>query len=305
MSKSWFTWPTFVAITEIYIAPLNVIWFILGTAAAQYLYGTINLVNVILCLLDVFIFDLAVNVSDNYFDYKHAHDREYYTKKVNVIGKLNLPLSGVRKLMIALYVISAIPGFFLFLRTGWAVLIFGAIGYFIGIFYTAGKFPINATPLAETTVALSISYLIQLTCVYVCLYGQHPFTWQVAGEVFLVALPQTLIFFGVQLANNIADLKEDIANHRYTLPYFTGANNAITIMKVVNVVGALWPLANVALGFAPWPVLFSSLILIPMWRGLKPFFALPDKQKTYMGVIKSTTLFFIGYTLLFTIGSII
>jgi len=301
-THKWLTWPTFVELSEIYTAPLNVIWFILGSAIAQLTYGTFNLVNVLLCLVDVFIFDLAVNVSDNYFDYVHAHDREHYAKEVNPIGKLNLPLKQVGWLATALYVLSAVPGIFLWLNTGWPVLIFGAIGYVIGIFYTAGKFPINATPFGETVVALSIAYLIQLTCVYVSIAGTVPFTLSTMGITFILCLPLTLNFFCLQLANNIADLDEDIANHRHTLVYFTGRKNAITIMKIGVLLGTLWPILNVVLGKAPWISALSSLVLFVSWPGMQPFFKNPDKQKTFMGVIKSGSLFFVIYTVLFAVG---
>ena len=65
MNKKWLTWPVFVTLSEIYIAPLNIMWFILGSAIAQYQYGMVNWINVVFCLVAVFIIDIAVNVSDN------------------------------------------------------------------------------------------------------------------------------------------------------------------------------------------------------------------------------------------------
>ncbi len=145
MFKKWLTWPVFYELTEIYTAPLNIMWFVLGSAIAQYHLGTVNWLNVTLCLVSVFIFDLAVNVSDNYYDYRHARDREGYAQKTNPIGRLQLPVAGVGRLALGLYLISLIPGIWLVMRTGWLVLVLGLVGYVIGIFYTAGPYPINAT----------------------------------------------------------------------------------------------------------------------------------------------------------------
>ena len=36
MFKKWLTWPVFYELTEIYTAPLNIMWFVLGSAIAQY-----------------------------------------------------------------------------------------------------------------------------------------------------------------------------------------------------------------------------------------------------------------------------
>lgn len=299
----WLTWPVFYELTEIYTAPLNVMWFILGAAIAQYYAGTVNWLNVGLCLIVVFIFDLAVNVADNYYDYQHAHDREGYAQKTNPVGRLALPENGVASLAWGLYALAAVPGLILVLRTGWPVAVFGAVGYLIGIFYTAGPRPINATPFSAIIVALAIAFLIQLTCVYVSIYGQQPLTWSMVGVTFLLCLPLTLIFFTLQMANDTADRDEDIANHRYTLAYYLGQRGSVRLIQVVVVLGSLWPLVNVALGLAPvWTVL-AVLLLPVMWRGMQPFFAIQDKRQTFMSMVKSASLFFVAYPLLFALGT--
>lgn len=302
MKRHWLTWPIFVELTEIYTAPLNILWFILGAATSQFLYHTVNFLNVFLCLICVFIFDLAINIEDNYFDYLHANDPEFKAK-VNPIGRLHLPLNGVKKFMYEMFLISMIPGIILILLTGWQVLVFGLIGYIVGFCYTAGPKPINATPFAELVVALFISFFIQLTCVYISLYGHYPFTLEVGLKTFLIALPQTLIFGSVQLANNTVDLDEDIKNDRHTLPYFIGGKNAYNLIKVLIIIGALLPIVNFLLGLSPWIVLLSCLTLFPILKNSQPFFKHPDKNKTYLPFVKTTSLFFLAYTLLFALGT--
>jgi len=299
----WLKWPVFVELTEIYTAPLNVMWFVLGAAIAQYNVGVVNWTNVGLCLLVVFIFDLAVNVADNYYDYQHAHDREGYAQQTNPVGRLNLPERGVAQLAWGLYLLAAVPGVILVLRTGWPVAVFGAVGYAIGIFYTAGPRPINATPFSAAVVALAIAFLIQLTCVYVSIYGQRPLSWTIVGVTFLLCLPLTLIFFTLQLANDTADRDEDIANRRYTLAYYTGKRGAVRVIKVFLVVGSLWPLLNVILGLAPAITGWAAILLPVMWRGMTPFFQRQDKQLTFMATVKSASLFFLAYPVLFAIGT--
>lgn len=303
MFKKWLTWPVFYELTEIYTAPLNIMWFVLGSAIAQYHLGTVNWLNVTLCLVSVFIFDLAVNVSDNYYDYRHARDREGYAQKTNPIGRLQLPVAGVGRLALGLYLISLIPGIWLVMRTGWLVLVLGLVGYVICIFYTAGPYPINATPLCETVVALAIAFLIELTCVVVSTYGQHPLTWSIVGTTFLLCLPLTLIFFCLQLANNTADRDEDILNHRYTLAYYLGKPGSVRLIQAFLVIGGIWPLVNVLLGLAPIVTIWVVLLLPIMWQGMRPFFEVQDKKKTFITTVKSASLFFILYPVLFVLGT--
>ncbi|AEV94902.1 prenyltransferase [Pediococcus claussenii] len=302
MVSKWLKWPVFVELTEIYTAPLNVLWFILGAATSQFLYKTYDFWNVLLCLICVFIFDLAVNVADNYFDYLHANDEEF-KQTVNPLGRLKLPIAGVRNLTIVLFVISVIPGALLLWRVGPTLIVFGLIGYLIGIFYTAGSKPINATPFAELIVALSISFFIQLTCVFISIHGVVPFTLGVIGKTFLIALPQTLIFYSLQLANNTVDLDEDIKNDRHTLPYFIGKKHSFQLIKVLIAIGIVWPIINILLGLSPLVVILSCLSFFPIRKGSHPFFTNPDKKTTYLPFIKSNSLFFILYTLLYAIGT--
>lgn len=300
--KRWLTWPVFYQLTEIYTAPLNVLWFVLGAAIAQYHVGVVNWGNVALCLVDVFIFDLAVNVADNYYDYQHARDQTYRTA-TNPIGRLGLPATGVLQLTWGLYALSALPGIWLVARTGWPVLVMGLVGYAIGIGYTAGPRPINATPVSSAVVALAIAFLIQLTCVVVSIYGRQPLTWSIVGTTFLLCLPLTLIFFTLQLANDTADRDEDISNHRFTLAYYLGKAGSVRLIQTFLIVGGLWPLVNLFLGVAPALTGFAVLLLPLMWRGMRPFFAVQDKQRTFVTTVKSASLFFLAYPLLFAAGT--
>lgn len=299
----WLNWSVFYELTEIYTAPLNVMWFILGAAIAQYHVHTVDWINVGLCLAVVFIFDLAVNVADNYYDYLHAHDREDYAQKTNPIGRLHLPAKGVFWLAWVLYAVAAMPGIVLVMRTGWSVAVFGVVGYLIGIFYTAGPHPINATPVSAAVVALAIAFWIQLTCVYVSIYGQQPLSWSIVGTTFLLCMPLTLIFFTVQLANDTSDRDEDIANHRYTLAVYLGKRRSVRLIQLFLVIGTLWTLVNVGLGLAPLVTALAVILLPVMWRGMRPFFAIQDKRKTFMAMVKSASLFFIAYPVLFALGT--
>ena len=177
--KKVLSWPVYYQLSEIYTAPLNVIWFVFGAAMSFQQYHMFNSINILLCLVDVFLFDLAVNIADNYYDYLHGKDRHFLTD-INPIGRLKLPLTDVRNLVWISYFISPIPGIILVYRTGWPVLIMGVVGYFIGIFYTAGPKPLNATPICELVVSFFISYFIMLVSIYVTIYGTYPLSWNLA-----------------------------------------------------------------------------------------------------------------------------
>lgn len=298
--KKVLSWPVYYQLSEIYTAPLNVIWFVFGAAMSFQQYHMFNLINILLCLVDVFLFDLAVNIADNYYDYLHDKDRHFLTD-INPIGRLKLPLTDVRNLVWISYFISAIPGIILVYRTGWPVLIMGVVGYFIGIFYTAGPKPLNATPICELVVSFFISYFIMLVSIYVTIYGTYPLTWNLALTTLIRCLPLTLIFYALQLANNTCDLHEDLNNGRHTLASYTGKKYALKIIKTLIIAGLLFPIIVVLFGLAKWPLIFSCFLLPILWPKLKQFFEHPDKQTTYLQMIKYLSIFFITYIAIYTV----
>lgn len=187
------TWEAFYNLSEIFIAPLNLIWFIFAGAITYQNFHYVDLINIVLCFIDVFLFDLAVNIADDYFDYKNGKD-EHFLTVTNTIGRMHLSLPAVKKLMITMYILSAIPGIFLVMRTGWQVLLLGIIGYFFGIFYTAGPKPFNATGFCELIVSVMISIFIIEVGVYIGSYNYAPFTWKVLLTTFLKCFPITFLF---------------------------------------------------------------------------------------------------------------
>lgn len=299
-SKHWLDWPTFYALTEIYQVPLNIIWFVFSFGIAYKLFHIVNFFNVALCCVDVMLFDLAVNVADNYFDYIHAND-PHFKQVTNPVGRLHLPLNQVKRLVVIMYVISAIPGLILVYRTGWQVLILGAIGYLIGIFYTAGKYPLNATPICEAIVSFFIAFFIIFVGVYVTIFNIIPLTWVIVGRIFLLCLPLMLVFYAIQLANNTCDLKEDLINGRHTLASFIGRRNSLKLIKILVISGFLMPAILAIFKQVPWIVGLTSLLLVLFWKQLQKFFQHPDKNTTYLLLFKEIAQFLIAYIVVYTI----
>lgn len=300
--QRWLNWRSFVELTEAFTAPMNIFWLLMGVTIAQYYYQTVNWINVGLFFLNIICFDFAVNITDNYYDYVHARDRKVYAKYTNVIGRLNLPLRGVWLLGFCLYVLSLVPAIIILWKVGWVSLIVGIPGYLIGIFYAAGRFPINATPFCELAASVGITYMVQLVCVMVAANPYYSLDWVMAGRTFMICLPVVLVSYTIQLANNVADLDEDIRNNRHTLAYFLGRERSLVLMRFLQLLGVLWPVINWFAGMSPWTVLLSMPILVPMWMGMRPYYDNPDKKLTYFPLVKAASLFFIGYTLFLAVG---
>lgn len=298
------TWAAFYELSEIYIAPLNLIWFLFASAIAYQDFHYLNIINILLCFLDVFLFDLAVNIADDYFDYLHGKDPHFLTV-TNTIGRMKLSLPAVKKLMIIMYIVSAIPGLILVYRTNYIVLILGMIGYFFGIFYTAGPKPLNATKFCELIVSGMISVFIIEVGVYVAICGPYAFTWNTFLTTLLKCLPIFFLFFATQLANNTCDLREDLINGRKTFASYLGTKKSIYLLKILTVLGFITPIFLAIINQISWLNTLVVLITPFLWKNLQTFFNNPDKHKTYMIFIKNESLYFTIYIGLFFILALI
>lgn len=51
----------------------------------------------------------------------------------------------------------------------------------------------------------------------------------------------------------------------------------------------------------PWPIMFCSVLLPLLWPEFQKFFSKPDKQTTYLLLVKNGSMFLIAYILVYTL----
>ena len=82
----------FFELVEMKAKTASVLPFLIGLCYSYYRYGTLHLGYVGLYFVAMFIFNMAVDILDNYNDYKHATEEHDYKKKTNIIGREQLSL---------------------------------------------------------------------------------------------------------------------------------------------------------------------------------------------------------------------
>lgn len=299
-----FTFRQFWELSEIYTAPLNLFLILMGVSIAvdQFDWG-ISL-NIFIYGLILMMFHVAANIFNHYMDYKNASD-QHYREITNVIGREGLKLSFVRNLYLACLIIAILLGVWLVSRTNILVGILGLIGFYIGLFYSYGKHPLNSLPIAEVLTGTTSGFFIPVIGFYLTIDSKITVTTSMIIEVFILCLPLSLMMFNNLLANNTADLEEDIKNGRKTLVYYLGKKNAVKVLLFVfGFSYLLFPLF-VFTGIAPWPILILYLFLPKSIQGLKIYQQKQDKATTFPIVLKTMSVVMIGYPLLYFIGSLI
>lgn len=287
---------------EVYTSPLNLFLILLGVSFSTYHYNHTWNWRIILYVLIILFFHVAVNIFNNYMDYKNASDAHDYKVKSNIIGRENLNLTTVKKTFLFFLALASFFGLLLVWSTNLVLLGLGMLGFYVGLFYSSGPKPLNSLPIAETVTSLFSGFVIPLIGAYLCLYDQVDFSFHTIKLIFFISLPMVVMMFNNLLANNTCDLEEDIVNGRKTLVYYLGKKKAVQLFKIVFIFNFLWLILLVYLKLAPFPILVLVLLFPKYWKSLSPYFEVQDKQKTFPVALKNMAAIMMLYPILYTIG---
>ena len=295
----------FFELVEIKAKTASVFPFLMGTLYSYYHWHSINALDLVLFFIAMFLFNMAVDINDNYWDYKNATGDDF-RQKTNVIGVNNLNIHLVGWLDFSFTVIAAIIGLFIVYRTGLPLLYLGLFSFAVGFCYAGGHFPINRGPLGEFFSGFTMGYVIYLIAIYINVVNNPlvELNFKFYGDALLSSLLTVFAISNLLLANNIADQKEDVGLGRKTLVYYLGKNNSIFILKWLYVLGYLALFCSVLLGLLPKLMLLTFLITPIVYKNAKAFSNNPIKKKTFPLIIKNLLLITLTQTVTFILGVI-
>lgn len=297
--------PIFLELVEMKAKTASVLPFLIGLCYSYYHYGIIHLGYVVIYFVAMIIFNMAVDILDNYNDYRHAKEGHDYREKTNIIGRENLSLRFVFYLMVTMIVISALIGIALAYVVGWPLLWMGLFCYLVGIFYSSGPRPISSLPLGEIFSGVTMGFMISLICVYINTFEAFQWNFSEVLGIVVIALPNTMWIANLMLANNTCDKEEDEKNERYTLVHYIGKINALRLFAGMNVVAFVAILISFLLGLAPWTVLLSFLAVPFVYDQVKLFLQKQVKSQTFPCAVKILAVGSIVQVITYLLGIII
>lgn len=219
---------TFGAIKElanIHYWSVSIIPVLLGSALAFTYGGHFDLLVFCLLLPAAVLMHCVVNAYNHLFDFlsgtdgmenknNHRYPIMYYGVNPLYVLILGLVYLGIA-LLLSLYVV---------LQTGPVLLLIGAIGAFVAVFYSGGPFPLSHYPLGELASGFAMGGLIPFA-VY---YGM---TASLDLLVFVYVLPMIFTIGILCYINNICDIEKDSKN-RKTIPILIGRKRASVLFRV-------------------------------------------------------------------------
>jgi 1,4-dihydroxy-2-naphthoate polyprenyltransferase len=221
-----------------------------------------------LVLIAIITNHLALNMADDYFDFKHAVDKLKPGEKNPYTGGSGALSSGLIqphnmfKAFTICFLVTVAVGFYLTLSRGFPVLALGFVGVFCAVFYTAPPISFGHHGLGELAMLVNFGPVIGLGAFYV---QAQTFT----VEAFLATLPCGIMLFSMIAINEIPDVEDDRAAGKLTLVarYGKKAGSRLYIASWLCTYGVI--IGSVALRLLPFFVL-AALVSVPLvYRSIK------------------------------------
>ncbi|MCM6795799.1 1,4-dihydroxy-2-naphthoate polyprenyltransferase [Levilactobacillus brevis] len=278
----------FLELVEIKAKIASVWPFLLGVIFVQANYGQLNWGLTGLFFIAMLLFNMAVDINDNYQDYTKAGSQAAEWKKnTNVIGVNGLSVKGIFTLMATMAGVAGVIGLYLVWQTGWPLLVMGIFCFLVGYLYAGGPRPLSGTPTGEFFAGFTMGYMIMLITVYLNLYQTGNFTGSLLLRVLLASGIAVMAIAALLLANNICDAQEDLDLNRTTIVYYLGVNGSLWLFASFYVIGYGSLIASVWLGDLPrWSLL--ALVSVPLiYRNVRGLFQKQVKKETFILAVRS------------------
>lgn len=242
--------------------------------------GNINFFLALILLIISVAMQSAVNVLNDYFDFKKGTDSLENSSEDAFDAVLvyhNINPKTVFIFAIALLIVAGALGIYLVIITGWPLLVIGILGALAVVLYSAGRTPISYLPIGEFVSGIVMGGLITLASCYV-LSGILDL------RVLLISLPCIVGIGMILFTNNTCDIEKDILAHRKTLSVVLGRQTAMRTYRATIVFWLLIIIAIVGIFYAPG-MPFILLLVLAAFPTLRAILANPLNQKSRDGAM--------------------
>jgi 1,4-dihydroxy-2-naphthoate octaprenyltransferase len=179
-------------------------------------------------MIGVVVNHIALNMADDYFDYKHAVDKlkpeekNPYSGGSGTLSSGLIKPSAMFKAFTLCFFITITAGLFLTAARGLPVLLFGLFGVFCSVFYTAPPINFSHYGLGEIGQLINFGTTIGLGSYFVQ-------TQTVSLEAFVATLPMGIMLFSMIIINEIPDYQEDRLAGKLTLVARYGKRSGVKL----------------------------------------------------------------------------
>ncbi len=236
---------------------------ILGGVIAWSATGRFHLWYFVLTVIGVTINHVALNMTDDYYDYLSSVDSRSKNAGNPYCGGSGTLSEGLIKpeqmlrVFIMGYGITIAIGIYLSISISWFILAFGFFGMACAYFYTAPPIRYGYHGVGEVSQLINFSFTIGMGAYFVQ-------TQTLSWEAFWAILPLGFMMFSMITINEIPDREEDKKYGKNNLVVLLGAKKAIRLygggMIAAYAIIAVTPLLGIT---SPW--IYLGLITLPLF----------------------------------------
>jgi 1,4-dihydroxy-2-naphthoate octaprenyltransferase len=227
---------------------------IVGTALA-FKVGHFDYVAALLALSFSLLIQIGTNFANDYFDFKKGADSENRVGPKRVVAIGLVTPKAMRNATTLVFTAAFILGLFLVSRGGVWMIAVGVASILSGIWYTAGRYALAYTGLADIFVFIFFG-LVAVSCTFYVQVGHMNL------DAFLAAIPIGLLTTNILVVNNYRDMETDALAHKRTLVVRFGRSYARMQFAVSQVLSFVVPVYLWFKGYQP--SICIPLLLIPL-----------------------------------------
>lgn len=266
---------------------------LIGTSMA-YADGAFDLPLFAAMMLASVLIQAAVNMFNEYFDYKRGLDSVESVGIGGVIVRNEIEEKTVLTMAVLFFSMSILLGVYICVRTSWWVAAVGSFAMAVGYLYSAGKSPLAYTPFGEAAAGIFMGPVIVLIAYFI----QRS---TVTLPAVLISIPISILVAAILLANNIRDSEGDLRKGRRTLAILWGRERAIAFLNIMFIISFLWSIGLVVFQIAtPWILLV--FIGIPKANRAIKLFRSGSSPLEMMPAMKATSVLHTQFGILFSLG---
>ena len=215
----------------------------------SWLVATVSM----LCAL---LLQIAVNLANDYFDFKSGVDTEERLGPVRVTQSGLLSPEKVRNAMGLCLILALTVGSYLIYHGGWPIAILAAASVLGALGYSGGPYPLASHGLGEVAAFIFFG-LVAVVGSYFLQAGDT------SGAAWLLGSAIGLFNAAVMLVNNTRDIPTDTKAGKHTLAVKIGEGQARVLYQALVYRPFALIIGGFFLGFLPgMPVLLAGLSII-------------------------------------------
>ncbi len=249
------------------------------------------------CLAVALLLQIGVNLANDYFDFTRGIDTDDRLGPVRVTQSGLIPPGRVKAAMVAVFILSLLPGLYLICIGGWPVVVIGAASIIAALAYSGGPFPLASHGLGD----LFVFIFFGLVAVGGTYYVQ---ALDLTSMVFVMGVIVGLLITAILVVNNLRDLETDRNTGKRTLAVMIGKQKTRSEYVLLLAGAYVWPVF-IWLGGLMTAWILLPLVTLPMaFRQIRLIRQVSDGP-TLNDLLARTAKLAFFFSLLLAIGLII